>query len=116
MPIIRALASAVSKRAILEFLNDWDREVKIEGALVATEGEAGTMMQLLEAPVVLKPGKSASVDVTAILGNIAGRNEALDFTIQLVLNPEPPTQPQHAHYTARFVSSGCEYFGRPRGF
>lgn len=113
MPIIRALASTASKRAVLEFLNDWDREVSIERALAASEGEAGTQVNLLAAPLMVRPRKPESVDVTAVLGCLFGSNKVLNLSIQLVLNPEPPTQPQPGHYGARFVNGECVYFGRP---
>ena len=113
MPIIRALASAPSKRAVLEFLNDWDRDVEIEGALAATDGEVGTMMQLLEAPLIVRPHIPVCVDVAAALGRLVGRDGVLNLSIQLVLNPVPPTQPQPALYGTRFLNGECLYFGPP---
>jgi hypothetical protein len=113
MPIIRALASSASRRAVLEFRNDWDRDVRIEGALAATGGGWGTQIELLGRPLVVRPHTPECVDVTAALSGLVGGNGVLILSIQLALNPEPPTQPQPAHYEVRFVDGECKYFGPP---
>jgi hypothetical protein len=71
------------------------------------------MMPIIADPIIVKPGKPVSLDVTSALNTLVRCNGALTFSIQLVLSPEPPTQPQPDHYAVRFVNGECEYFGRP---
>jgi hypothetical protein len=115
MPIIRALATAVSGRAIIEFLNDWDREVRIEDAFASPQGGTGNMASLVTGPLIVRPNERVRVDVSSALCGLFGRNQNLVFTIQLVLDPEPPTQPPPAFYSAELANGGFDYFGRPRG-
>jgi hypothetical protein len=114
MAIIRALATAVSGRAILEFRNDWDREVTIVEALATLESEAGKMMPLLAAQLTIRLGEPKGVDVTEPLRKMLGSHRTSTFLIRLVLDPEPPTQPQPAIYSVELANGGVGYFGRPR--
>lgn len=118
MPIIRALPSTDSGKALLELYNDSADSVTVSNALVCSSPAGGTMAPLIDWPIQLPPGKSKTVDVTqALLRIFNDPNQEpprkKQFQILLDLDPAPSGQPAPGLYTASCKNGQFTRFSSP---
>lgn len=116
MAIVRASAKAENGRAYLEIVNGAENKVTVESIIITFESASGRGKFVSLEPISLELRKSAHVDITAdILDRLNTINSSsAQLRIQLVPNPEPPSQPAPGIYFAERDLQGIARFANAR--